>query len=322
MNKRNEKLELLIKSSMNKRRPLITYMPIHPHIFPAGWRNYFKKIYSMIVRDEQIKYAWNSVDKIRWNGYSKPNWDGKKYAVVISHDVDSDWIFKNKNYELFANIEEEHGFHSSWNVVTNKYHLNLRILDILRDRGHEIAFHDYNHDLKTPFLSEKKMLERFEKSKCFIERYDVRGMRTPACFKTDRLFKIAKQFFSYDSSFQDYNIRTGNGCFTVFPFFLDEMLVIPITIPEDTQFIENQSSDEILTIMLEKIEYIKSMGGLVSISIHPEPTLGANEKWLNIFEKLIKHISKDNCWKTLHEDIDKWWRLYFSESDLGINRSV
>ncbi|MBW2975622.1 hypothetical protein KY366_07925 [Candidatus Woesearchaeota archaeon] len=292
---------------MSRPRPLFTYLPVHPHNVPARCRQFVKGLYKNFSGKKPLP-TWNYVDILRWfmkdETASKQLWPGRrKYAVILSHDVDSGWIFRNSNFKKFSGIEEKYGFRSSWHIVTGKYTLDMGILEHLESAGHEIAFHGYKHDSKLAFIKKKEIEKRFLKSLWFLKRFKVRGVRTPRLSKTKKFYNVSERFFSYDSSF------TTVSCYTVFPFFIGNLCELPITLPVDTEFLGNKDKDSILSALTERWEYIRKVGGLVSFSTHPEPHLAGNKFWLEIYDRFLKKVSEDPlAWKTTPKDVDGWYR--------------
>ena len=76
-----------------------------------------------------------------WNGWP----DGKQFALVFTHDVESDAGVANmKN---LAELEIRHGFRSSFNLIPEgSYEDPIQLREWLQRRGFEIGVHDLNHD--------------------------------------------------------------------------------------------------------------------------------------------------------------------------------
>jgi hypothetical protein len=70
--------------------------------------------------------------------------DGAQWSLVLTHDVESaDGL---RNVLRLADMEEEFGFRSAWNIVPYLYPVDWGIVRELRAHGFEIGVHGYNHD--------------------------------------------------------------------------------------------------------------------------------------------------------------------------------
>jgi peptidoglycan/xylan/chitin deacetylase (PgdA/CDA1 family) len=299
------------------RRPLYTFLPFHYHRVPGNVRVlisrlfYFSKIHSyrsfyfpswFIERSvELIRSVFlNTLSILEGNRINTlPFWpNSKDFSIVLTHDVDT-----NKGFRMisrFIEIEERYGLKSSWNFVSRHYDIDSELLDSLIKKGYEIASHGYNHDNKLPFLDkrviEKRLLECLE----FLSRYNVEGFRSPSLFTTKELYEILPKFFSYDSSIPDTELFRGS-C-SVFPFTIGNLVELPLTLPMDSTLI-------FYRIWMEKMDWIKRIGGLVVVTTHPEPHFSGNKKMLNIYERLISRITYEpKAWIDRPREIAKWWR--------------
>ena len=84
-----------------------------------------------------------------WKGWP----DGKKFALVLTHDVDT-----KKGYDRCRNLielEEKLGFRSSFNFVPQKYHVSESLRNYIVEKGFELGVHGLKHDGKL-FWSRKE----------------------------------------------------------------------------------------------------------------------------------------------------------------------
>ncbi|MBW2988212.1 hypothetical protein DRJ48_03815 [Candidatus Woesearchaeota archaeon] len=317
---------LLYQEYLPNKTPLLARVPgLHPHFVPA----WLRRVISKRIKQKQqagfphFPYDF-SVDFIRELIHSTqtptqkpvPFWpDGKRFAIVLTHDVDSDFIFKNKRMlNSFLRLEEGHGFKSAWYFVTFKYKLNHAILKQLATRGHEIGFHGDTHDYRLPYLKEERIRKRLERCKPFLEQYKVRGGRSPVFLWTPRFLKVLAEYLGYDTSFHDTTIGglsgRREGCCSCFPFFYGKLLEIPTTIPEEFMLGSlGYSPEEILDIQISKMREIRKLGGVVNILTHPEPEISANKVALKIYRGLLKECSRfKDAWCVLPKELEAHWR--------------
>lgn len=316
---------LLEESYVKKSRPLYTYLPFHYHKIP--FNRQLNKLLIKFLRDTKKFPSWpidNSVDTIRYSFLksvetltnkvlkTKKIWpNNKKFAIVISHDVDKkDGI---RNADKFLELESRKGLRSTWFLLSNYYHIEKSFLDKIVRNKCEIALHGYNHDNKIAYLNESMIKKRLNHGFGKFKGYKLKGFRSPALLTTPMLEKVLSKHFLYDSSVVDTEMflsdSKNTGCCTVFPFFRNNILHLPITIPIDSLLIfRSFTQNQIYNLWVKKIEHIRKMGGLALLATHTESAYIANKKYFPIYERFINYISKcDDAWIATCFDIATWW---------------
>ncbi|MFW9876683.1 MAG: polysaccharide deacetylase family protein [Candidatus Thorarchaeota archaeon] len=314
---------ILNEEHCSKKRPIYTYLPFHYHKIPLR-----EKIYKTLKKRKNSRKNFpdwpidNSADilkeicinSLRLNKKikTKRTWPNKaKFAIVISHDIDSKQGFSK--IKEFLEIEKEHGIKASWNIVLNYFRLDYALLDRMVKEEHEICSHGYNHDNKIAYLGEKGIKKRFEKQKNLIKQYEIKGFRSPSLLVSKKLFQVAQDYFVYDSSIPDTEVTLTDserrGCCSIFPFFINNLVEIPITMPMDASLIfMGYKPDEILNLWKEKLNLIKDIGGVAVFNIHPEPRFSGNKKMMHIFEKLLEHLKNEDAWFATSGEVAEFWR--------------
>ena len=108
-----------------------------------------------------------------WTGWP----DGKKFALVLSHDVDNQ---KGQERILdLAKLEMKLGFRSAFNFVPERYTNHEKIKRFLRENGFEIGVHGLKHDGK---LFENKNIfdRRAEKINRYLQEWGSTGFTSPS----------------------------------------------------------------------------------------------------------------------------------------------
>ena len=108
-----------------------------------------------------------------WRGWP----DNKKFAVVLSHDVDTQ-EGHDRCYPLME-IEENLGFRSSFNFVAEKYYVSQELIKDLKNRGFEVCNHGLNHDGKL-FFSREVFEERAKRINHYLQKWDAKGFTSPS----------------------------------------------------------------------------------------------------------------------------------------------
>jgi hypothetical protein len=77
--------------------------------------------------------------------------------------------------------------------------------------------------------------------------------------------------FEYDSSFPDtdpYEPQPG-GCCSIWPYFISNLLELPMTMPQDHTLFEILQHKDI-SVWKIKADWIEAKGGMVLINVHPD----------------------------------------------------
>lgn len=309
-------------------RPLYTYLPFSPRLAPPFLRSFVHSLLSRSSRRDRVipfpawpnDFSVDSLQEIRASveqrSPSPPPWpDGKRYAVVSTHDVDSDWIFRHpEDLDRILAIENRLNIRSAWYFVLNRLPANRNLLRELRDAGHEIGFHCTNHDHRFPFLPPDAMRLRMESALPFIREFDVKGMRSANYLKSRTFQRLQAEYFDYDLSYRDsyHGVGGSHGCSTVRPFLVEDtnLLEIPTTVPEDYALrAAGLGREAALAIQREAVRGIRSRGGGVNIVTHPEPELSLHADGLWLYEQLLTELAPDpTAWITRPRDLAAWCR--------------
>jgi hypothetical protein len=114
--------------------------------------------------------------------------------------------------------------------------------------------------------------------------------------------------FEYDSSYPDtdpFEPQAG-GCCSLLPYFNQETVELPITLPQDhTLYAILEQADE--TLWREKTEYIKGQNGMALIITHPDYLIEA--RVLESYKQFLAAFKEDpDVWHALPRDVNAWWR--------------
>jgi GT2 family glycosyltransferase/peptidoglycan/xylan/chitin deacetylase (PgdA/CDA1 family) len=235
--------------------------------------------------------------------------EGHRFAAILTHDVEGP-----KGVALVREImaiEQRHGFRSSWNFVGDWYEIEDGLFDHVRAEGHEIGLHGMKHDCKL-FESRANFDAELPDIHRKLREWDAVGFRAPATHRNaDWMEELGA---AYDSSFPDTDPfePLGGGCCSILPFFLGEMVELPITLVQDHTLWEILRRDTI-DLWTEKSDWIAANGGLINLIVHPD-YLDTPER-LRMYEEFLIYLKGlEGGWNALPRDVADWWRL---RRDLG-----
>lgn len=228
---------------------------------------------------------------------------GKRFAFVITHDVE--WDRGLRRAAALVDVEKRLGCVSSWNLVPERYPIDWGIVKSLRSEGFEIGIHGLKHDGKL-FQSKKTFDKRVRKINQYAREWGAVGFRSPSTLRNAAWMPDLD--FSYDSSFPDtdpYEPQPG-GCCSIWPYFIDHLLELPLTMPQDHTLFEILGHKD-LAAWKRKASWIEEHSGLVLINVHPD-YIDSDER-LSLYEDFLKEMKeKRELWHALPRDIAAWWR--------------
>ena len=212
-------------------------------------------------------------------GKKPANWTGwphgKKFALVFTHDVESEEGI-SKVVSL-ANLDIEFGFRASFNFIPEgPYADPSGTRDWLVENGFEIGVHDLNHD---GHLYQSR--EGFtEKAKCinkYLNQWGAVGFRSG--FMLHQLDWLHDLNVLYDASTFDTDPfePQPEGSHTIFPFVVNPpagehrpgYVELSYTLPQDsTLYLLMREKNA--GIWKRKLDWIVSNGGLALVNIHPD----------------------------------------------------
>ena len=206
-----------------------------------------------------------------------PGWpDGKKFAVVLTHDVECGHGL-GKCRQLMQ-LEMEMGFRSSFNFIPEAdYSVSRELLEELRNNGFEIGVQDLKHDGKL-FQSRETFRNGASRINRYLQAWDARGFRSGFMFHNlDWVHDLDVDYASCTFDTDPFEPQPDDVG-TIFPFWVPRpaasngrrgYVEIPYTLPQDsTMFLvlEEQQPD----IWINKLDWIAECGGMVLLNTHPD----------------------------------------------------
>ncbi len=226
------------------------------------------------------------------------------WALVLTHDVET-----SAGYAAIRRVcalEESYGYRSAWNLVPRRdYAVEDGDVAELRRRGYEVGLHGLHHDGRD-LESEKVALERLPEMRRWAERWSAVGFRAPA---TQRDWYLMPRLgFEYDSSYPDTDPfePQGGGCCSWLPFWNEDLVELPITLPQDhTLFAILGETDG--RIWLEKARLLRRRGGMALLDTHPDYLF--DDPAPAAYQAFLAEFARDTtAWRALPSEVAAWWR--------------
>jgi peptidoglycan/xylan/chitin deacetylase (PgdA/CDA1 family) len=228
---------------------------------------------------------------------------GHRFAYVLTHDVEGPSGLANA--ERVLEVERRHGMVSSWNIVAEDYAIDQRVVESIRSAGGEIGLHGISHDGR--LFEDRASFERqLPKIHDYLRAWGAEGFRSPATHRNAAW--MPELGCAYDSSFPDtdpFEPQPG-GCCEILPYFLGDLVELPITLVQDHTLFEILREPD-LRLWRDKAAWIAHHGGLVTVLVHPDYVRSADR--LRRYEELLAYLrSLEGGWHALPRDVARWWR--------------
>jgi predicted glycosyltransferase/peptidoglycan/xylan/chitin deacetylase (PgdA/CDA1 family) len=260
-----------------------------------------------------------------WQGWP----EGKKFALILTHDVETKEGLEN--CRALMDIDEKHGFRSSFNFVAGDYEVPEELLHEISTRGFEAGIHGLHHTGNI-FRSRKVFEEHATKINQYMKQWNVVGFRSPSMYHNLEWLHELK--IDYDASTFDTDPfePQPDGVGTIFPFWVNGnsnqkgYVELPYTLPQDfLLFILMRQKN--IDIWKKKLDWIAENGGMALFISHPN-YIDFNdnsyyEKYpVQYYEEFLTYIKtkyEGQYWQILPKDMAKFWANKYGRSNMKAN---
>jgi hypothetical protein len=233
--------------------------------------------------------------------------DGKSSCTIMTHDVETAAGLEFAGQLM--DINDSFGIKSSFQIIPEeRYSAGETALSTIRSRGFEINVHDLKHDGHL-FDDHNQFLHAAARINQYAKRFGSKGFRSGVLYRNLNWYEAFS--FSYDMSVPN-NGRLDpqpGGCCTVMPYFVGEILELPVTTIQDYALF-NILGTYSLDLWREQISQIMRQHGLISFIVHPDYL--NTQKAKNSYSGLLAHLaalrSNEGLWIALPGQVDSWWR--------------
>ena len=233
--------------------------------------------------------------------------EGSLSCTIMTHDVETT-MGRNACANLM-DIDDSFGVKASFQVVPEeRYGVSLEFLQSIRQRGFEVAIHDLNHDGHL-YRDRQQFLERAAKINAYGKLYRAEGFRAGVLYRKQLWYDALD--FAYDMSVPNvaHLDPQRGGCCTVMPYFIGNILELPVTTTQDYTLF-NILNDYSIDLWKRQIDLIMEKHGLMSFIVHPDYVVNSRER--SIYEQLLNHLrglSKEKgVWLATPGEVNRWWR--------------
>jgi len=233
--------------------------------------------------------------------------DGHKGCALMTHDVETET--GRAFCKTLMDIDDSYGVKASFQVIPEeRYVVSPEFLDEIRQRGHEVAVHDLNHDGHL-YKNKEQFVERAAKINAYGKKYKTDGFRAGVLYRKQVWYDELD--FAYDMSVPNvaHLDPQRGGCCTVMPYFIGNILEVPVTTIQDYTLF-NILGDYSTQIWREQTRMICEKSGLMSFIIHPDYVIKDQERV--VYEELLHHMvdlsEQKSVWLSTPSQVNQWWR--------------
>jgi glycosyltransferase involved in cell wall biosynthesis len=232
---------------------------------------------------------------------------GASNCLIMTHDVETS---AGRDFTpVLIDLDQSYGFTASFQVIPEKrYEVPDEYVQQIRSRGFEFNVHDLNHDGHL-YQERDKFLQRAAHINEYIKKFDTRGFRAGAMYRN--LDWYSAYDFSYDMSVPNvaHLEPQRGGCCTVMPYFIGDILELPLTTIQDYSLF-HILGDYSIDLWKQQIDLILAGNGLISFVVHPDYIIEkrARAVYTELLQYLAKLRDERKLWAALPGEVNRWWR--------------
>jgi hypothetical protein len=233
--------------------------------------------------------------------------EGCVSSVMMTHDVEA--AAGRDACRDLMDVDDSYGVRASFNLVPQgSYSVSADFLASIRDRGFEIGVQDLSHDGR--LFDERGEFERRARLiNRYANEYGAKGFRSAVLYRRPEWYDALN--FSYDSSIPNtaHLDPQRGGCCTVMPYFIGNMVELPVTMTQDYTLFHLLSEGSI-ALWKTQIRLILEKNGLINFIVHPDYVIHEEVKglYVNLLIYLREIYATTKIWQALPSEIDSWWR--------------
>lgn len=228
-------------------------------------------------------------------------------CCIVTHDVEA---LEGRDFcTQLMDLDDSYGFRSSFQIVPEeRYPVPDRYLDSIVSRGFEVNVHDLKHDgrLYAEFTEFQRRAARVNE---YGRKFGATGFRSGILYRNADWYDSFQ--FEYDMSIPNvaHLDPQRGGCCTVMPYFIGDMVELPLTCTQDYTLF-HILRDYSIDLWKRQVETICANNGIVSILVHPDYIMESREQAL--YKSLLAYLAdlrgSERLWTPLPGEVAKWWR--------------
>ena len=233
--------------------------------------------------------------------------DAAPGCLVMTHDVET--VAGRDFCARLLDVDDAFGVKASFQIVPEeRYPVPAEFLKQIEDRGFEVGVQDLNHDGRL-FDDRVEFLRRVAVINRYGREYGAKGFRSAVLYRNPDWYSDLD--FSYDMSIPNvaHLDPQRGGCCTVMPYFIGDILELPLTTIQDYTLF-HLLHERTIDLWKLQLEMIFARHGMATFIVHPDYITEPDTQ--TVYEALLGWLvelrEKERLWFALPRDIDSWWR--------------
>jgi hypothetical protein len=233
--------------------------------------------------------------------------DGARGCGILTHDVEDR---AGRDFcDRLMDLDDSYGIKSAFQIVPEaRYEKSVALCMAIRRRGFEVNVHDLNHDGRL-FHSRQQFLRRAAEINDYARAFQSLGFRSASLYRQQGWYGLLE--FSYDMSVPNvaHLEPQRGGCCTVMPYFVGDLLELPLTTAQDYSLF-HILGDYSIALWKKQMDLILSRNGLISVLTHPDYLIErrARAVYMELLAYLRKLQEESRVWMALPAEVNRWWR--------------
>lgn len=233
--------------------------------------------------------------------------NGAPSCAIMTHDVEDT---AGRNFcNALMNLDDRFSIKSAFQIVPEaRYAMRDGFIHIFHARGFEVNVHDLNHD-GFLFREKEEFSHRANEINRYAKDFGAEGFRSGAMYRNQDWYEALD--ISYDMSVPNvaHLEPQRGGCCTVMPYFIGNILELPLTTIQDYSLF-HILGDYSIDLWKQQIDLIAQRHGLVSFITHPDYLI--KKRAQSVYVDLLAHLARlraeNKLWITLPAEVNRWWR--------------
>lgn len=233
--------------------------------------------------------------------------DSARSCAIVTHDVET---ATGRDFcTQLMDLNDSFGIKTSFQIIPEqRYAVKPSLLEHIRRRGFEVNIHDLNHDGHL-FDNKEEFERRVQRINEYGEKFGAQGFRSAVLYRNEDWFDALD--FSYEMSIPNvaHLDPQRGGCCTVLPYFIGNLLELPLTMTQDYSLF-HILSDYSMTLWEKQMSLIREGHGLISFNIHPDYIIERKARgvYTELLQSLSRLRSEQETWLALPGEVAAWWR--------------
>ena len=233
--------------------------------------------------------------------------EGAPGCALMTHDIETEAGLDFCPHLM--DIDDAFGVKAAFQIVPEeRYAVPDGFAKLILARGFEVCVQDLNHDGHL-YSDRDEFLRRAQLINHYGKKYGAQGFRAAVLYRNLDWYSALD--FRYDMSVPNaaHLEAQAGGCCTLFPYFIGQILELPVTTTQDYSLFHILGEYSI-EHWKNQICLIFEKHGLASFIVHPDYIVEEREQ--GIYKELLAYLAKlrkeQNIWIALPREIDEWWR--------------